>query len=121
MQRPPKPKATPCSLSPSFDAAHLNHLSAPPTAGTGAWDTLTPDDFARAITEISGWHGYAPTPLHPLQGLAQALSLGEVLYKHEGPRFGIGSFKALGAAYVGLCVLQTNSQIPLAAWSGWMK
>jgi len=92
----------------SYDAAPVGHLATVPKGGTGAWDVLTPDDFARAIAEISGWHGYAPTPLHSLDALAQALSLGNVLYKHEGPRFGIGSFKALGAAYAGLRVLQTE-------------
>jgi len=101
-----------------FDAAQIGHLAATPTGGSGAWDILTPDDFARAIAEISGWQGYAPTPLHPLPGLGQALSLGEVLYKHEGPRFGIGSFKALGAAYAGLRVLQTQLSASLGRLVG---
>ncbi|WP_022703097.1 diaminopropionate ammonia-lyase [Pseudorhodobacter ferrugineus] len=91
-----------------FDAAALDHFVATAHGGHGAWTILTPDDFTRAIAEISGWQGYAPTPLHSLPALAQTLSLGEILYKHEGPRFGIGSFKALGAAYAGLRVLQTE-------------
>lgn len=52
-----------------------------------------------AIAEISSWPGYAPTPLHSLGALADHLGLGAVLYKDEGPRFGLGSFKALGGAY----------------------
>jgi diaminopropionate ammonia-lyase len=37
--------------------------------------------------------------LHELPALAAELGLGAVLYKDEGPRFGLGSFKALGGAY----------------------
>lgn len=92
----------------AFDAAAIDHFAAAPHGGQGAWTVLTPDDFAGAIAEISGWQAYAPTPLHSLPALAQTLSLGCVLYKHEGPRFGIGSFKALGAAYAGLRVLQAE-------------
>jgi diaminopropionate ammonia-lyase len=52
-----------------------------------------------AITTIRGWPGYAPTPLHPLPNLARDLGLGAIWYKDEGPRFGVGSFKALGGPY----------------------
>ena len=41
-----------------------------------------------------------------MDNLAVELSLGEVLYKDEGPRFGLGSFKALGGSYAALKVLQ---------------
>lgn len=43
--------------------------------------------------------GYAPTPLHSLRGLADALGLGAVYVKDESFRFGLGAFKALGAAW----------------------
>jgi diaminopropionate ammonia-lyase len=49
--------------------------------------------------EIASWPGYAPTPLVALPGLAAAAGLGRIWYKDEGPRFGLGSFKALGGAY----------------------
>ena len=52
------------------------------------------------------WDSYAPTPLVSLKTLAKQIGVGEVLYKHEGPRFGLGSFKALGGAYAALRVLQ---------------
>lgn len=52
-----------------------------------------------ARSEIGSWPGYAPTPLVALPGLAAAAGLAEVWYKDEGPRFGLGSFKALGGAY----------------------
>ncbi|MEN5082551.1 diaminopropionate ammonia-lyase [Bosea sp. TWI1241] len=48
---------------------------------------------------ISAWDGYAPTPLRDLAALADRLDLGKVLYKDEGLRFGLNSFKALGGAY----------------------
>ncbi|MCS7268330.1 MAG: diaminopropionate ammonia-lyase [Geminicoccaceae bacterium] len=58
---------------------------------------------ARAIREaalgIRSWPGYAPTPLVRLEELADELGLGELLYKDESSRFGLGSFKALGGAY----------------------
>lgn len=56
---------------------------------------LTAAGFQRAKAAITAWPGYAPTPLIdlPPNGVA-ALRL-----KNEGPRFGLGSFKALGGAY----------------------
>jgi diaminopropionate ammonia-lyase len=56
-------------------------------------------DLARAQQTISQWKGYEPTPLISLPGLARGLGVEEILYKHEGSRFGLGSFKALGGAY----------------------
>lgn len=43
--------------------------------------------------------GYAPTPLVALPGLAAELGLAELWVKDESKRFGLGAFKALGAAY----------------------
>jgi diaminopropionate ammonia-lyase len=54
---------------------------------------------SRALEEISSWPGYAPTPLHSLPSLARRLGLAGVLYKDEGLRFGVGSFKAIGGGY----------------------
>lgn len=55
--------------------------------------------LAQAERELTGWRGYAATPLHALPALAQALGVAAVHYKDEGSRFGLGSFKALGGAY----------------------
>jgi diaminopropionate ammonia-lyase len=93
---------------PAFSAAHIYHFQANPIYGDAASRVITPEDFRRARAEISGWQGYAPTPLFALPGLAASLEVAQLLYKHEGPRFGMGSFKALGAAYAGLRVLQTQ-------------
>jgi len=43
--------------------------------------------------------GYSPTALYACPGLAAALGLGGLLVKDESTRFGIQSFKALGAAW----------------------
>lgn len=60
---------------------------------------LGDDDFAAARQEIETWPGYEPTPLYDLTGLAKSLKIGALWYKDEAPRFGLGSFKALGGAY----------------------
>lgn len=84
----------------------LRHTPGSPAAGGAAFRVLTPQDFASAEAEITAWGGYAATPLVPLAGLAAALGLQRIDYKHEGPRFGLGSFKALGGAYAALRLLQ---------------
>lgn len=60
---------------------------------------LSPEGFAAAKEEISGWPGYGETPLRSLSGLARAAGLAAIFYKDEASRFGLGSFKALGGAY----------------------
>lgn len=55
--------------------------------------------FAAAHTAITRWPGYAPTPLVQLSGMAEHLGLAGLVYKDEGLRFGLKSFKALGGAY----------------------
>lgn len=59
-----------------------------------------------ARREISVWPGYQPTPLVALRGLAADAGVGDIYYKDEGGRFGLGSFKALGGAYAVLRLLQ---------------
>jgi hypothetical protein len=58
--------------------------------------TLPAAGFRRAKSAIAGWPGYQPTPLLTLPGIADVAA---VRIKHEGSRFGLGSFKALGGAY----------------------
>ncbi|MES0862734.1 diaminopropionate ammonia-lyase [Ruegeria sp. SCPT10] len=86
--------------------AHLGHVAVTRKTGDASDRVLTAADFATAQSEIMAWDGYAPTPLVSLKTLAKQIGVGEVLYKHEGPRFGLGSFKALGGAYAALRVLQ---------------
>lgn len=75
-----------------------------PRARRGAYTTA--EAFAvslhtarEAMAEVRSWPGYQPTPLRPLPDVAEALGLAEVVYKDEGRRFGLGSFKSLGGAY----------------------
>jgi diaminopropionate ammonia-lyase len=78
----------------------VRHFSRPRGADAAVVERTLPDaGFSDARREISGWPGYAPTPLCPLDGLARSLGLAKILYKDEGGRFGLGSFKALGGAY----------------------
>ncbi len=57
------------------------------------------DSLESARREITSWSGYQPTPLLGLDQLAKKLNIRQILYKDEAPRFGLGSFKALGGAY----------------------
>jgi diaminopropionate ammonia-lyase len=60
---------------------------------------LSLDGAAAAHRAISKWDGYGPTPLIPLEAMARAAGVDAILYKHEGRRFSLKSFKALGGAY----------------------
>ncbi len=89
-----------------FINAKLAYTHMAKAAGDACQTVITPDDFATAAAEITLWQGYAPTTLHHLKDLATTLGLSGILYKDEGPRFGLGSFKSLGGAYAGLRILQ---------------
>lgn len=58
-----------------------------------------------ACDTIRRWKGYAPTPLYSLAVCAEHYQVGSLMYKDEGPRFGLDSFKALGGAYAIECLL----------------
>ena len=72
------------------------HSSGPFPNRAGSLD-MAVMDAAEAV--ITGWSGYAPTPLHDLPEIAAHLGVARVVYKDEAARFGLGSFKALGGAY----------------------
>jgi diaminopropionate ammonia-lyase len=67
-----------------------------PRHGTPGVTVLPSAGFRRAKAVITGWDGYAPTPLRDLPDIA---GLATVRIKDESTRFGLGSFKALGGAY----------------------
>ena len=69
---------------------------------------LSAEEAQIAQGEISLWPGYRPTPSHALPALAERVRIGALVYKDEGERFGIGSFKALGGAYAVLCQLKAR-------------
>ena len=90
----------------TFENASLNHHASAPPFGGPVTQTLRRADFDSAEDEITNWDGYAETPLFDLSGLAGRLGVRDLRYKHEGPRFGLGSFKALGGAYAVLRTVQ---------------
>ena len=64
-----------------------------------AADSLDSAAMQAAADEICGWTGYAPTPLHELPEIAEHLGVARVVFKDDSPRFGLGSFMALGGDY----------------------
>lgn len=76
--------------------------------GTPGVVVLPDGGFRRARAEIASWDGYAATPLLALEDVAKAARVASVQWKDEGPRFGLGSFKALGGAYAVLRLLVTE-------------
>ncbi len=89
-----------------FITARLRYVPGNLKPGDAAYRIISARDFCDAVTEITAWKNYTPTPLVSLKSLAVELGLARIDYKHEGPRFGLGSFKALGGAYAALRVLQ---------------
>lgn len=90
----------------NFAIARIDHLPGNPESGEAAHRVLSATGFSQAIAEITAWEGYAPTPLLALDSLASEIGVARIDYKDEGPRFGLGSFKALGGAYAAQRVLQ---------------
>jgi len=76
--------------------------------GTPGLVVLPDSGFRRAREEIASWPGYEATPLVDLPDAAAAAQVASVHYKHEGGRFGLGSFKALGGAYAVMRLLQAE-------------
>jgi diaminopropionate ammonia-lyase len=79
--------------------AHRFELLINPRHGTPGVTILTTGGFVRAKAAITGWTGYAPTPLLDLPRLAASAGVASLRIKDESGRFGLGSFKALGGAY----------------------
>ncbi len=102
-------------LAPVFTNAALRHTTGICSQTDAANTVISEQDYATAFAEITEWQNYQPTPLHRLTALANVISVDEILYKDEGPRFGIGSFKALGGAYAALRVLQQQVSVQQAA------
>ena len=101
------------NLEPARQANPL----AEPARPFGAAETalLGPADWTTARAEISGWPGFAPTPLAELSGLASALGIARLAVKDESGRFGLGSFKALGGAYAVLLQLRRRIEAETGA------
>lgn len=90
----------------SYQTAQTNFFATQPSFGPAINETLPRIGFDQAEAEIRTWDGYHPTPVLNLTGLSKKLNIQAVHYKHEGSRFGLGSFKSLGGAYAVLRILQ---------------
>ncbi len=66
---------------------------------SAAESVLSAEHIKDAHEEITLWPGYEISPLRQLEQLSSELGCGEIYYKDESARFGLGSFKALGGAY----------------------
>ena len=62
-------------------------------------DSLNEQKIDLAYEEISSWPNYSLTPIAELSDLAKFCGVGQIFYKDESARLGLGSFKALGGAY----------------------
>lgn len=69
------------------------------TKAVNETDPLAPAGCKIARNAIIEWPDYEPTPLLSMSGLAQHTDVSHIYCKDEAPRFGLGSFKALGGAY----------------------
>jgi diaminopropionate ammonia-lyase len=78
------------------DRARLFVPARPPSPGPVV---LTPERMQAAYETIARWPRYTATPLVRLDDLAGRLNLGTIWLKDETRRFGVDSFKALGAGY----------------------
>lgn len=77
--------------------SHPFSLLVNPRHGIPGVTVLPAGGFRRAKAAITGWDGYAPTPLHDLDALAAGVATLRI--KDESGRFGPGSVKALGGPY----------------------
>ena len=81
---------------PAGDRARLFVPARQPSPGPVV---LTPERMQAASSTIASWPCYTATPLVRLDDLAGRLNLGTIWLKDETKRFGVDSFKALGAGY----------------------
>jgi diaminopropionate ammonia-lyase len=82
-----------------------DHVFMNPDASGWRWSqnddpSMTKSSSSMAVLDLHRTlPGYDRTPLHSLPSLAAELELGHVLLKDESNRFGLPSFKILGASY----------------------
>ena len=93
-----------------YQSARICHIAGAPHTHQAYARILPKQAYEHAYHEITKWQGYQPTPLYHLADIAHFAQVDEVLYKDEGPRFGLASFKALGGAYAAIRVLQEQIQ-----------
>ena len=85
-------------------STHLSHFANPAAAGEQPYpleltEIASLEQAREAMEVISGWPGYAATPLYSLDGIAERIGIRGIQYKDESQRFHLKSFKALGGAF----------------------
>ena len=90
----------------AFHTAKIRHFGYHPEPGTAAHTEIPSEAFDAAQKEVSSWDGYTVTPLIKLDGLAREMQVSSLLYKDEGQRFDVKSFKGAGGAYAVLRLMQ---------------
>ncbi|MDR1367574.1 MAG: diaminopropionate ammonia-lyase [Candidatus Accumulibacter sp.] len=75
-----------------------NHRKKESGAGE-PFESFGPVESARARRFHRSFREYSPTPLVFFPALSRRLGLGEIMLKDESTRFGLNSFKVLGASY----------------------
>ncbi|MCC6467385.1 MAG: diaminopropionate ammonia-lyase [Alphaproteobacteria bacterium] len=87
---------------------HFHNPQSSPARRYGPAESAVLDraGMAAARHDLEAWPGYAPTPLLDLAQAAHRLGVGRIWYKDEAHRFGLNSFKAMGAPYAVLRFLR---------------
>jgi len=89
-----------------FELFHNKRAARERLYGAAEAEVLDAAGMAAARRDLLAWPGYKPTPLLDLRDAAARLGLGAVWYKDESGRFGLNSFKAMGAPYAVLRYLR---------------
>ncbi len=86
---------------PQFERLSMSDVLRNPFRGTGlaGFDLFPKDDPSGVAALLAQCPAHGQTPLLDLAELAQGLGIAQLLIKDERSRMGLGSFKALGAAY----------------------
>lgn len=87
------------AIAAAKDARIIANPAHSPAAFPDEATSLNRANMNAAKATITSWDGYAATPLLSLDDVAAHCGVKAVYYKDESPRFGLGSFKALGGAY----------------------
>jgi len=87
---------------------HFHNPAAKPERAYGPAEeaVLSRAGMEAARRDLLAWPGYAPSPLHDLSDAARRAGVGTIWYKDEAQRFGLKSFKAMGAPYAVLRYLR---------------
>ena len=95
------------AFTPEYSTWHHNKIASTSTqlVHPDIEKIMPTEEGAQAKLEIQQWTGYEATPLHRLGTVAKELKVANIYLKDERPRFGLGSFKALGGAYAVFKVL----------------